>query len=155
MRGGLCFKTTMRVISSWKQEKVVSPDWDWKNFGEEEKKKTSNISPPLKKRSPPTRDSQLETPYRFKKRGCILRRTLIQQCHLKQITFALPVRQIGASLCLSVMFGMLRRHLHPGIFFFLLWLCHLLEHQKVQGKLCSCVSFFNSLNKRKNVAVRH
>ncbi|XP_037536853.1 follistatin-A isoform X1 [Nematolebias whitei] len=34
------------------------------------------------------------------------------------------------------MFGMLRRHLNPGIFFFLLWLCLLLEHQKVQAGNC-------------------
>lgn len=63
----------------------MSPDWDWKNFGKRKKK----ISPPPQKRRPPTTDSQPETPYRFKKRGCILRLTLIQHCHLKQITFFL------------------------------------------------------------------
>lgn len=47
------------------------------------------MSPPPQRRRPPTRDSQPETPYRFKKRGCILRLTLIQHCHLKQISFAL------------------------------------------------------------------
>lgn len=49
------------------------------------------ISPPPQKRRPPTRDSQPQTPYRFKKRGCILRLTLIQHCHRKKITLALPV----------------------------------------------------------------
>lgn len=62
----------------------MSPDWDWKNFGKKKK-----ISPPPQKRRPPTRDGLPETPYRFKKRGCILRLTLIQHCHRKQITFAL------------------------------------------------------------------
>lgn len=32
------------------------------------------------------------------------------------------------------MFGMLKHHLHPGIFLLFMWLCHLMEHQKVQGK---------------------
>lgn len=42
--------------------------------------------------------------------------------------------QIRTSLCLSIMFGMLKHHLHPGILLLFMWLCHLMEHQKVQGK---------------------
>ncbi|XP_023124923.1 follistatin-A isoform X1 [Amphiprion ocellaris] len=34
------------------------------------------------------------------------------------------------------MFGMLKHHLHPGIFLLFLWLCHLMEHQKVQAGNC-------------------
>lgn len=40
------------------------------------------------------------------------------------------------------MFRMLKHHLHPGIFLFFIWLCHLMEHQKVQGKLPSSGLFF-------------
>ncbi|KAK5598409.1 hypothetical protein CRENBAI_012053 [Crenichthys baileyi] len=35
------------------------------------------------------------------------------------------------------MIGMLQHHLHPGVFFFFfLWLCHLMEDQKVQAGNC-------------------
>uniref|UniRef100_A0A4W6BK79 Follistatin n=1 Tax=Lates calcarifer TaxID=8187 RepID=A0A4W6BK79_LATCA len=34
------------------------------------------------------------------------------------------------------MFRMLKHHLHPGIFLFFIWLCHLMEHQKVQAGNC-------------------
>lgn len=73
------------LLLLWR-EKVACNHQDWENFGKEKK-----ISPPPQKRRPPTRDSQPQTPYRFKKRGCILRLTLIQHCHRKKITLALPV----------------------------------------------------------------
>lgn len=34
---------------------------------------------------------------------------------------------------------MLKHHIHPGFFLLFMWLCHLMEHQKVQGKPCSSV----------------
>ncbi|CAG08591.1 unnamed protein product [Tetraodon nigroviridis] len=34
------------------------------------------------------------------------------------------------------MFGMLKHHLHPGVLLFFVWLCHLMEHQKVQAGNC-------------------
>lgn len=73
------------LLLLWR-EKVACNHQDWENFSKEKK-----ISPPPQKRRPPTRDSQPQTPYRFKKRGCILRLTLIQHCHRKKITLALPV----------------------------------------------------------------
>lgn len=34
---------------------------------------------------------------------------------------------------------MLKHHLHPGILLLFMWLCHLMEHQKVQGKTSASV----------------
>lgn len=109
----------------------MSPDWNWKNFGKKKKK----FSPPPQKRRPPTRDTLPQTPYRFKKRGCILRLTLIQHCHRKKITFALArVKHELHFAIISIMSRMLKHHIHPGFFLLFVWLCHLMEHQKVQGK---------------------
>lgn len=65
---------------------TMSPDWDWKNFGKEKK----NFPHPHRRGDRPP-ETVNPRPLIDLKRGCILRLTLIQHCHLKQITFALPV----------------------------------------------------------------
>ena len=79
----------------------MSPDCDWKNFGWGKKK---SPHPHGTEDRPPEIVSR--DPYRFKKRGSILRQTLIQQhCHLKHNTFLRCVCQyvvhFASPLCLG------------------------------------------------------
>lgn len=95
--------------------------------GEKNLKKKKSFSPPPPIRSPPTTNSRLETPYRFKKRDCIHSLTFIQHCHRKQITFS-------SALCHTMLRMLKKYQLHPGIIILSIWLSHFIEDHKVQGK---------------------
>lgn len=86
----LRFKANICASLPWGRRKLCHlTATDWENFGKEEKeKKKQDVSPPPQERSPPTRDSQLETLIDLRG-GCTLTLTLIQHRHLKQITAAL------------------------------------------------------------------
>lgn len=127
---------------------TMSPDWDWKNFGKKKKKSPHphrrGDRPPQTVNPRPLSDLKREAAFSdWHLFNTATVRRLLLRC----------LCQIRTSLCLSIMFRMLKHHLHPGIFLLFMWLCHLMEHQKVQGKLSSSVFSSSVLDKLRLLSV--
>lgn len=118
----------------------MSPDWDWKNFGKKKKKKSPH---PHRRGDRPPETVNPRPLIDLKREAAFSDWHLFNTATVRRLLLRC-LCQIRSSLCLSIMFRMLKHHLHPGIFLLFMWLCHLMEHQKVQGKLSSpvfCYSF--------------
>lgn len=128
--------THFRVLRRSQEEKVcVSPDWDWKNFGKKKKKKKKSPHPHRRGDRPPETVNPRPL-IDLKREAAFSDWHLFNTATLSRLLLRSPVSNTCFTLPTSIMFGMLQHHLHPGVlFFFFLWLCHLMEDQKVQGKL--------------------
>jgi len=130
-------KTLLWFRGKRKFQPAMSPDLDWKNLGGGGK----SFSPPPQRGRPPTPQTVGPRPLIHLKRGGTLRAAFIQHCLSKKITFALLVSILFLSLNMLRMLK--RQHLHPGMILLLLWLCYLIEDQKVQGE-CTFSIFVSS-----------
>lgn len=138
-----CFITNSHIFFNYCGQRkllvTMSPDWDWKNFGKKKKKSPH----PHRRGDRPPETVNPRPLIDLKREAAFSDWHLFNTATLSRLLLRC-LCQIRSSLCLSIMFRMLKHHLHPGFFLLFIWLCHLMEHQKVQGKLSSSVFFYSS-----------
>lgn len=117
------------LLLLWR-EKVACNHQDWENYGKEKKKKSPH---PHRRGDRPPETVNPRPLIDLKREAAFSDWHLFNTTTVSRL-LSRCLCQIRTSLCLSIMFGMLKHHLHPGIFLLFMWLCHLMEHQKVQGK---------------------
>lgn len=125
---------------------TMSPDWDWRNFGKKKKKSPH----PHRRGDRPPETVNPRPLIDLKREAAFSDWQLFNTATLSRLLLRC-LCQIRSSLCLSIMFRMLKHHFHPGFFLLFIWLSHLMEHQKVQGKISSSIF----LNYFRFVKLRH
>lgn len=121
------------------REKVACNHRDWENFGKEEKKSPH----PYRRGDRPPETVNPRPLIDLKRDAAFSDWHLFNTATVRRLLLRC-LCQIRTPLCRSIMFGMLKHHLHPGILLLFMWLCHLMEHQKVQGKPSASVFLLSS-----------